>query len=399
LHFCDYTKPPQGFEHDQVFDACGISGFINIDGTRESGDKITKMITILKDRENGLGAGFAGYGLFPDNVDDYCMQFLLDNMACKENVEEYLKVRGTIVKDEPIPTATPPARSKPPVLWRFFFNPPETLPAEQHDDFIMKLVMSIHTELKGVFCISSGKNMAVFKGNGWSYEIADFYQIENYLGYIWLGHSRFPTNTPGWWGGAHPFSLLDWAVVHNGEITSYGTNKRFLEMYGYKCTLMTDTEVLSYLFDLLVRRHNIPLPIATLAFNPPLYDKIALMTLAQQKVMKNIRMTYRSALLNGPFSIIVGREKPTPTLVSLTDRKKLRPQVCAVSDDANTVYVSSEEASFQRLAIDPTFDLNYGEVWAPKAGTAVVVELGNGILRNGTEEPFEKYDLIIREEV
>ena len=25
---------------------------------------------------------------------------------------------------------------------------------------------------------------------------------------------------PGWWGGAHPFALLDYSVVHNGEISS-----------------------------------------------------------------------------------------------------------------------------------------------------------------------------------
>jgi glutamate synthase domain-containing protein 1 len=55
---------------------------------------------------------------------------------------------------------------------------------------------------------------------------------------------------PGWWGGAHPFNIFDWTVVHNGELSSYGINRRYLEMYGYKCTLQTDTEVLAYAFDL-----------------------------------------------------------------------------------------------------------------------------------------------------
>ncbi|OLS14155.1 MAG: glutamate synthase (NADPH) GltB1 subunit [Promethearchaeota archaeon CR_4] len=399
MQFCNYTRPAAGFENDRVFGACGISGFINIDGARESGEKIKQMITILKDRENGLGAGFAAYGIFPDLADAYCIQLLLDDMESKQKVDEFLNAKGTIVKDEKIPTALPPASTNPPVLWRFFFHPPATVPADRHDDYIVDLVMFVNANIDGAFCMSSGKNMAVFKGNGWSYEVADFYKIQNYKAYMWLGHSRFPTNTPGWWGGAHPFSLLDWAVVHNGEITSYGTNKRFLETYGYKCTLLTDTEVLSYLFDLLVRRHKIPLPIATLAFNPPLYDKITQMSQTEQVALKNIRLTYRSAVVNGPFSIIVGKELPVPTLISLTDRKKLRPQVCAISDDGNTVYVSSEEASFQRLAIDPTFDLHYGEVWAPKAGTAVIVELGKGLVRNGTEEPFEKLELKIKESV
>ena len=39
---------------------------------------------------------------------------------------------------------------------------------------------------------------------------ADFFRLEEYEGHTWIGHNRFPTNTPGWWGGAHPFTLLDW---------------------------------------------------------------------------------------------------------------------------------------------------------------------------------------------
>jgi len=42
-------------------------------------------------------------------------------------------------------------------------------------------------------------------------------------------------------GGAHPFNLLNWSVVHNGEITSYGTNRRYIESYGYKCTMVYRT--------------------------------------------------------------------------------------------------------------------------------------------------------------
>jgi len=66
-----------------------------------------------------------------------------------------------------------------------------------------------------------------------------------------------PTLRPGG-GGAHPFSLLDTTVVHNGEISSYGTNRWYLEMYGYACTLQTDTEVIAYAADLLMRRQKPP---------------------------------------------------------------------------------------------------------------------------------------------
>ncbi len=59
---------------------------------------------------------------------------------------------------------------------------------------------------------------------------------------------------PGWWGGAHPFALLDTTVVHNGEISSYDANRRFIEMFGYSCDLLTDTEVITYIIDYLGRK-------------------------------------------------------------------------------------------------------------------------------------------------
>jgi glutamate synthase domain-containing protein 1 len=243
--------------------------------------------------------------------------------------------------------------------------------------------------------MSSGKNMGVFKGNGWSHEIADYYKIADYKAYMWLAHSRFPTNTPGWWGGAHPFNLLGTSVVHNGEITSYGTNMRYLESFGYKCTLFTDTEVIAYLFDLLVRRHKLPIPIASLALAPPLFDEIYRMKKKYQIALKNIRATYRSAMLNGPFSVVVGYNDPIPTMIGLSDRKKLRPLVAAISEDENSIYLSSEEASFKRLMIDGMSSYRFREIWHPRSGTAVVARLGDGLLRNGLEKPFEKLKLSV----
>lgn len=396
----NYASPSLKDQNEFLMGACGIAGYINFDGKRDSGEKIKKMIVTLKDRENGLGAGYAAYGIFPDFADYYCLQFLFDNEQIKSAVEEYIKSMGEVVKSEPIPTKIPSSKSgiiNPPIVWRIFFSPKKSLPKEEHDDTVVAMVMKINSQMKGAFCISSGKNMAVFKGNGWSEEIADFYKIQDYKAYMWLSHSRFPTNTPGWWGGAHPFSLLDWAVVHNGEITSYGTNKSYLETFGYKCTLLTDTEVLSYLFDLLVRRHKIPLPIATIAFNPPLYDKIDMMDKKYQLALKNIRITYRSAMVNGPFSILVGRSLPEPTLIGLTDRKKLRPQVAALSHDGNTLYLASEEAAMRSAVLDPKFKADYEKVWMPSAGKPIIGVLGKGIQKYGNENPFEGYKLTITE--
>ncbi len=368
---------------DKISDACGIAGFLNIDGRLQNGQKITQMMGVLKDRENGLGGGYAVYGVWPDYQDQYCIQLLLDDNVSRLAVEEYLKDTVDIVKDERCPTGTNirPA----PIVWRYFVDVPDHIPTP--DDMIVEVVMHINANINGAFCLSSGKNMVVFKGNGWATDIAKFYKIENYQGYLWIGHSRFPTNTPGWWGGAHPFNILDYSVVHNGEITSYGTNRRYLEMWGYQCRLLTDTEVVAYLFDLLTRKHKLSLLMASNIVAPPYYDEISRMSEEYRRIFKLFRVNYGSAMLNGPFSILVGCNRPVPSLLGLTDRKKLRPLVAGVTEDENTLYLSSEESAIKYVASD------IGPVWAPKAGTPIIAQLGEGILSMGQKRSLIRQEI------
>ena len=53
--------------------------------------------------------------------------------------------------------------------------------------------------------------------------------------------------------GASLCACWIYSVVHNGEISSYDANRRYIEMFGYQCTLLTDTEVITYIIDYLVR--------------------------------------------------------------------------------------------------------------------------------------------------
>jgi len=87
--------------------------------------------------------------------------------------------------------------------------------------------------------------MAVFKGVGYPENLARYFCLEQYEGYLWTAHWPFPTNTPGWWGVPIPSTYSTATVVHNGEISSYGINRRYLEQFGYICTMQTDTEVVA----------------------------------------------------------------------------------------------------------------------------------------------------------
>jgi glutamate synthase domain-containing protein 1 len=232
-------------------------------------------------------------------------------------------------------------------------------------EYVVGKVMEVNTAGQGAYIYSSGKNIGVFKGVGHPGPIAEYFGIEGYSGYIWTAHSRFPTNTPGWWGGAHPFGILDWTVVHNGEISSYGTNRRYLEMQGYHCTMHTDTEVIAYAADSLMRRHNLPIEIAAKIMSPPLWVEIERMQPEEQLLHRTLRRVYSDMLVNGPFTVIIAHEGE---MIGLTDRIRLRPLTAAVGGDR--LYLSSEEASIR--LVSPQLD----RVWTPLGGEPIVGRLG-----------------------
>ncbi|MCM8762597.1 MAG: glutamine amidotransferase family protein, partial [Candidatus Omnitrophica bacterium] len=231
-------------------------------------------------------------------------------------------------------------------------------------EYILSTIMKINKNFDGAYVFSSGKNMGIFKGVGEPEEIGDFYRISDYKGYIWTAHNRFPTNTVGWWGGAHPFGILDWSVVHNGEISSYGINRRYLENAGYYCTLFTDTEVITYLFDLLYRRHQLDFNIIGNILSSPFWEMIDREEKEKMEFLKALRIIYAPALLNGPFAIIVAN---SDTVIGLNDRIKLRPLVSAERGDF--VYLASEESAIRCVCKLPE------NVWMPEAGEPVVVQI------------------------
>lgn len=378
------VKPPRGYDR-RFPDACGIAAYMNTDGKIESGENIVRMITTMRDRENGLGAGFALYGLFPDRKEFFCFQMLLDDEDARDSAREYLKKFARIIDEEPVRTRPTSGMHPPlPLLWRFFLSPPEDRRGKEDDhEYMMGLVMYINAEINGAYCMSSGKDMGVFKGNGWSGDVAHFYGIDEMSSYFFMAHSRFPTNTPGWWGGAHPFNLFGTSIIHNGEITSYGTNKRYVEQFGYRCTLMTDSEVVTYVMDLLTRKHKLPLQVACMAAAPTYHDTINSFEGDGRRLWELVRKTYRPAMINGPFSICVGLNEPRPVLMGLTDRKKLRPLIAATARDGKTVYLSSEECAIRILGS------SVEDVWAPLSGNPVIIEKDNRLVWRGEKDPLE----------
>lgn len=351
---------------------CAIAGVINRDGTPICGDVMMRSIATMHDRSNGLGGGFAGYGIYPQYKDLYALHVFYDSTSAKETCERFIDRHFEVVNLSKIPIRKSPKVTNEPLIWRYFVTPHHNkLVDSQLDEkeYVARSVIRINTEYDGAYVFSSGKNMGVFKGVGYPEDIGAFYRLDEYEGYSWTAHGRYPTNTPGWWGGAHPFAMLDYSIVHNGEISSYDANRRFIEMFGYKCTLLTDTEVITYIVDFLLRHQGLTLEEVANVIAAPFWSTIESRPQEERQRLTYLRNVFSSLLITGPFSILLGF---TGGLMALNDRLKLRSMV--VGEKGSTVYIASEECAIR--CMEPNVD----RIWAPRGGEPVIVRLKGGEL-------------------
>lgn len=347
---------------------CGIAGLISQKRVRENGNRIKRGIVLQDDRGNGLGAGYAAYGIYPEFADLYALHLMSADTQSLGEAQKFLEEYFFIHAAEDIPVWDK-VIGEHPLLRRFFVEPRsyrmEQFHSQDGDDYTIERVMELNSKLAQAFVFSSGKNMGVFKGVGTPENIYDFYCLDNYEGYCWLAHNRFPTNTPGWWGGAHPFNLLSYSIVHNGEISSYGINRRYLEGFGYVCRMQTDSEVVAYLLDLLIRRHRLSIEEATMVLAPPYWSHAE--QVEEGSIRDNLvalKIIYESAMLNGPFAILAACSEG---LFSITDNTKLRPMTVGRAGDYS--YFASEVSALYQM------EENLHSVTTPRAGQPCIVRL------------------------
>ena len=349
---------------------CAISAVISRDGNKMTGEGIINSMVPMHDRSNGLGGGFAGYGIYPEYKEFYAFHIFYNDNADRVKCENFLKNGFEIVKAENIPIRKIPEITDVPLIWRYFVAPLSSVLSRlqlDEKEYVARMVTKINTKIDGAYVFSSGKNMGVFKAVGFPEDVGRFYRLEEYEGYSWTAHGRYPTNTPGWWGGAHPFALLDYSIVHNGEISSYDANRRYIEMFGYKCTLQTDTEVITYIADYLLRRQGLSLEETASVIAAPFWSTIDKMEPDHKKMHEYLRTRFPGLLVTGPFSIILGFDGG---LMALNDRLKLRSMVVAEKNDK--VFISSEEAAIRVMEPDAE------NIYAPAGGEPVIIKVKEG---------------------
>ncbi len=349
---------------------CAIAAVISKEGKRMTGEAIINSMKPMHDRSNGLGGGFAAYGIYPEYCEQYALHVFFDDKISRNECEIYFKDMFEVVNAEIIPTRTMPEITDEPLIYRYFVSPLQSvLRSMQLDEkeYVVRAVTHVNTYINGAYVFSSGKNMGAFKAVGFPEDVGRFYKLDEYEAYSWTAHGRYPTNTPGWWGGAHPFGLLDYTVVHNGEISSYDANRRFIEMFGYRCNLQTDTEVITYIADYLIRRQGLTLEETASVIAAPFWSTIERKPKSEREKLTYLRTVFSSLLVTGPFSIVLAFDGG---LMALNDRLKLRSMVVGEYEDK--VYIASEEAAIR--AMEP----NVNNVYAPMGGEPVIVKVKGG---------------------
>ncbi len=70
---------------------CAIAAMISREGRQMSGETIINAMKPMHDRSNGLGGGFAGYGIYPDYKDFYAFHIFFDSRTTRKECEAFLK--------------------------------------------------------------------------------------------------------------------------------------------------------------------------------------------------------------------------------------------------------------------------------------------------------------------
>jgi len=370
---------------------CGVTGFAC--SIPVGGKHIFEPSRQMHNRGNGKGGGIAAVGLVPEALGvsreiletHYMLQVALidpeDKTVARAVTEQFIDPYLEVVKSELIPTIgdyrdIPGLEVRPPDVMRCFVRvKPDVLrdftaanhleglrPGRAEDEFMFqnafKLNSTFYSTLgdKKAFVMSHGRNMMILKIVGYAEEVASYYQLEDFKAHIWIAHQRYPTKGRVWHpGGAHPFSGMDEALVHNGDFANYVSVCEYLKQRKLYPLFHTDTEVSVLLLDLWNRVYGYPLETIIEAMAPTTEADFDQLPAAKQKLYRAIQASHIHGSPDGPWFFIIARNEPYENylqLIGITDTAMLRPQVFALQDGEVQIGLVCSE----KQAIDATLD-------------------------------------------
>jgi glutamate synthase domain-containing protein 1/glutamate synthase domain-containing protein 3 len=379
---------------------CGVIGII---GTRKlGGELIRRSCAQMRNRGNGKGGGIAAVGLFDQHADHYALQIGYLDLSVRAAVErELLEPLLRIDHAEQQAQLDDPRAANlmvtPPTVWRYFVRVRservEQFAAEAglndltaaEDELLFQQSRALNqrfyvdSDEPQAFVLSQGKNLMILKGVGYAEEIAHYYRLEETRAHLWIGHQRYPTRGRVWHpGGAHPFTGLREALVHNGDFANYHAVSEYLHQWGLSPQFVTDTEVAVQLFDLYTRVLGYPLEYAIEALAPTPEGDFQRLPKRRQRIYRALQSAHLHGSPDGPWFFIIARLDPVtaaPQLIGIADVSMLRPQVFSLQvGEESFGAVASErqaiDAFFQELAAtDPSIPALADRYWMTRGGS------------------------------
>jgi len=391
---------------------CGVTGFMA--SIPIAGRHIYEPSVQMHNRGNGKGGGIAAVGLsaadlgVPKDVleDHYLLQVAYLDEAVIPAVEaSNITPLFDIYKSEKIPTiddyTSIGLEVRPPDVWRYFVRVKpgvlETFIRYNHfyemekrkaeDEFVFqnsfRLNQTYYASLgeKKAFVLSHARNVMILKVVGYAEQATQYYCLDDFKAHGWIAHQRYPTRGRLWHpGGAHPFSGMHEALVHNGDFANYHAVCEYLNQYNIYPQFLTDTETSVLLLDLYNRVFDYPLEYIIEALAPTTEYDFDCLPLEKQQVYRYIQSQHMTGSPDGPWFFIIARNDPyndLMQLIGITDTAMLRPQVFALQerDEVQIGLVCSEkqaiDATLQSIAKeDKRFCPIADKYWNARGGSS-----------------------------
>ncbi len=359
-------------------DDCGVFGVLRKHGAQQIPSSVAvKAIDCVRFRGSAFGAGFANFHTDGKSGELYTIKAFADGQETVKQLKKRLEsFRGVSIDSENEPNFSPKRFG----VWK-------AKVATASERVLSQAVNTINAEIlsDGVIrgrIYSFGKYVQVYKDVGYPMDVAKECGLldKETFGDMWIAHTRQPTNSPGafpiW---SHPFASFDTAIVHNGDISSFGANIQFLKSRGVGSLVGTDSEVIAYIVDYLVRVKGLTMEQVGMILSNPYEHSVEMAgdeTFA--RTIRKLILAYKGAQLDGPFTVIAGyTDGEDAYMLGLIDRSKFRPIV--IGEDKERIYMASEECQIRRISPE-------ARVWTPEPGRFVLASMKRGIIETGRSD-------------
>jgi len=220
---------------------CGIAGIIHKQAGKgvNIGEQMTSMLQALKHR----GPDSTGYAMYGKDNGNQIMRFKVAEAADLEgsyDIHAEIEGRLALIDSRLAELGVKVVKKESPTEYAHRYE------IEFSGD--MKKVADFVEDIEGVEILSIGNSLELVKDLGDAAIVSGQYGLNSFNGTHGIGHTRMATESDVDIRSAHPYwayPFSDVAVVHNGQLTNYWTNRRALERKGHRFSSNCDSELIA----------------------------------------------------------------------------------------------------------------------------------------------------------